>query len=75
MRKHLIGFCLSLALLSGFLLSQAVVACTTQTLIVDGKVTVCTVCGTVISCMYGEPHEKSILRSSSFRAQGFALRC
>jgi hypothetical protein len=51
MRKRLIGFGLGFALLSGFLLSQAAVACATQTLIVDGKVTVCTVCGTVISCM------------------------
>ena len=51
MRKRLIGFGLSFALLIGFLLSQDAVACTTQTLIVDGKVTVCTVCGTVISCM------------------------
>ncbi len=25
--------------------------CTTQTLIVGGKMTVCTVCGTVVSCM------------------------
>ena len=47
MRKRLIGFGLGLALLSSFLLSQAAVACTTQTLIVDGKVTVCTVCGTI----------------------------
>jgi len=51
MRKRLIGFSLGLALLSGFLLSQAAVACTTQTLLLDGKVTVCTVCRTVISCM------------------------
>ena len=26
-------------------------ACQTQTLIVGGKVTICTVCGTVVSCM------------------------
>jgi len=25
--------------------------CTTQTVIVGGKMTVCTVCGTVVSCM------------------------
>ena len=42
MRKRLIGFSLGLALLSGFLLSQAAVACTTQTLMVGGKLMMCT---------------------------------
>jgi len=51
MRKRLTGLRLGLALVCSFLFSQAVPACTTQTLIVDGKLTVCTVCGTVVSCM------------------------
>ena len=51
MRKRLAGLGLGLALVSGFLFSQAVLACNTQTLIVGGKLTVCTVCGTVVSCM------------------------
>ena len=51
MRKRLIGFGLGLALLSGFLLSQAAVACTTQTLMVGGKLMMCTFCGTIVSCM------------------------
>ena len=33
------------------LLMSSAYACTTQTLIVGGKVTICTVCGTVVSCM------------------------
>ena len=51
MRKRLIGFGLGLALLSSFLLSQAAVACTTQTLMVGGKLMMCTICGTILSCM------------------------
>lgn len=51
MRKRLVGLSFGLALVCGFLFSQAAVACTTQTLIVGGKMTVCTICGTVISCM------------------------
>jgi hypothetical protein len=51
MKKRLISFGLGLALLSSFFISQSVLACTTQTLIVGGKMTVCTVCGTVVSCM------------------------
>jgi hypothetical protein len=31
--------------------SLAYANCTTQTLIVGGKMQVCTVCGTVVSCM------------------------
>jgi hypothetical protein len=31
--------------------SSAYANCTTQTLIVGGKMQVCTVCGTVVSCM------------------------
>lgn len=34
-----------------FSVSASAWACTTQTLIVGGKMTVCTVCGTVVSCM------------------------
>lgn len=51
MRKRLVGLGFGIALVCGFLFSQAVVACTTQTLIVDGKTTVCTICGSVASCM------------------------
>jgi|GEM_PF-2019259 hypothetical protein len=51
MQKRLVGLGLGLALVGGFLFSQAVMACTTQTLIVGGKMTVCTVCGTVVSCI------------------------
>ncbi len=32
-------------------MTTSAIACTTQTLIVGGKMTVCTVCGTVVSCM------------------------
>ena len=51
MRKSIFGMGLRLAFLAGFPISQSVFACTTQTLIVGGKMTVCTVCGTVVSCM------------------------
>ncbi len=51
MRKRLISLGLGLTLVGGFLFSQAVVACATQTLIVGSKMTVCTVCGTVVSCV------------------------
>lgn len=51
MRKRLAGLGFGLTLVCGLLLSQAALACTTQTLIVGGKMTVCTVCGTVVSCM------------------------
>jgi hypothetical protein len=51
MKKRLVGFGIGLALISSFFVSQTVLACTTQTLIVGGKMTVCTVCGTVVSCM------------------------
>jgi hypothetical protein len=33
------------------LLMSSAYACTTQTLIVGGKLQVCTICGTVVSCM------------------------
>ena len=51
MRKRIFGMGLGLAFLASFLISQSVFACTTQTLIVGGKLTVCTICGTVVSCM------------------------
>lgn len=51
MRKRLAGLGFGLTLVCGLFLSQAAMACTTQTLIVGGKLTVCTVCGTVVSCM------------------------
>jgi hypothetical protein len=34
-----------------YLLIGSAYACTTQTLIVGGKLQVCTICGTVVSCM------------------------
>ena len=34
-----------------YMLLGSAYACQTQTLIVGGKVTICTVCGTVVSCM------------------------
>ncbi len=51
MCKRLAGLGFSLLLVAGLLYGQAVMACTTQTLIVGGKMTVCTICGTVVSCM------------------------
>ena len=33
------------------LLMSSAYACQTTTIIVNGKVTICTVCGTVVSCM------------------------
>ena len=51
MKKHIYSFGLGMAFVTSLLLSQAVLACTSQTLIVGGKLTVCTVCGTVVSCM------------------------
>lgn len=51
MRKRLEGLGLGLLFVGALLGSQIAMACTTQTLIVGGKMTVCTVCGTVVSCM------------------------
>jgi hypothetical protein len=51
MRKLLAELGFSLLFVIGLLYGQAAMACTTQTLIVSGKMTVCTVCGTVVSCM------------------------
>ena len=51
MCKRLTELGFSLLFVAGLLYGQAAMACTTQTLIVDGKMTVCTVCGTVVSCM------------------------
>ena len=51
MHKHLIGLGLGIAVFFGIAFSQAALACSTQTLIVGGKLAVCTVCGTVVSCM------------------------
>ncbi|CAN1535006.1 hypothetical protein MCEREM21_01578 [Burkholderiaceae bacterium] len=51
MKKRLYSLGFGIAFVSSLFLSQAVLACTTQTLIVGGKMTVCTVCGTVVSCM------------------------
>ena len=51
MRNRLIGLGLGLALVFGVLFSQAALACTTQTLLVGGKLMMCTICGTIVSCM------------------------
>ena len=51
MRNRLVGLSLGLLIVGGLLYGQAALACTTQTLIVGGKLTVCTVCGTVVSSM------------------------
>ena len=51
MRKLLTELGFGLLFVVGLLYGQAAMACTTQTLIVGGKMTVCTVCGTVVSCM------------------------
>jgi hypothetical protein len=51
MPKKLINLLVAFAIAVGFFTSQAALACTTQTLIVGGKMTVCTVCGTIVSCM------------------------
>ena len=51
MRNRLIGLGLGLALVFGVLFSQAALACTTQTLVVGGKLMMCTICGTIVSGM------------------------
>lgn len=51
MPKKLTNLLVALAIAIGFFTSQAALACSTQTVIVGGKMTVCTVCGTVVSCM------------------------
>ena len=51
MRIRLVGLGLGLALVFGVLFSQATLACTTQTLVVGGKLMMCTICGTIVSCM------------------------
>ena len=51
MRNRLIGLGLGLALVFGVLFSQAALACTTQTLVAGGKLMMCTICGTIVSCM------------------------
>ncbi len=51
MRKRLVGFGLGALLAAGLLYGPAAMACTSKTLIVGGKLTVCTICGTVVSCM------------------------
>lgn len=44
MKKAILG------LVTFMLLSASVYACTTQTIIVNGKMTTCTICGNVVSC-------------------------
>jgi len=51
MRKRLEGLVFGSLFVAGLLYGQAAMACTTQTLIVGGKMTVCTICGTVVSCI------------------------
>ena len=41
---------LLLATVTFMLLSATAYACQTQTIIVNGKITVCTVCGSVVNC-------------------------
>jgi hypothetical protein len=51
MRNRLPGLGFGVLFIFGLIYGQAAMACTSQTLIVGGKLTVCTVCGTVVSCM------------------------
>ena len=51
MRKKLVGLGLGLTIVFSLLATQAALACTTQTLIVGGKLMMCTICGTIVSCM------------------------
>jgi len=51
MRNRLVGLGLGVALVFGVLFSKAVLACSTQTLMVGGKLMMCTICGTIVSCM------------------------
>ncbi len=74
MKKNLIKLGLGLSFIATFFLSQSVLACTTQTLIVGGKMTVCTVCGTVVSCMWGE-YEKINDGISFCSNSGFCSGC
>ncbi len=38
------------ALLTNLLIFSSAYACQTQTIIVNGKITTCTICGNVVSC-------------------------
>jgi hypothetical protein len=40
----------SIAILTNLLLVSSVFACQTTTIIVNGKLTTCTVCGNVVNC-------------------------
>lgn len=42
---------IALAFLTFMLLGTAAYACQTQTIIVNGKMTVCTVCGNIVTCI------------------------
>jgi len=42
---------IAIGLVTYMLLLSSAYACTTQTIIVGGKVTTCTVCGNVVSCI------------------------
>lgn len=42
---------IAIGLVTYMLLLSSAYACTTQTIIVGGKVTTCTVCGQVVSCI------------------------
>jgi len=48
MRKRLVGLMLGMVFVAGLFYGQTVMAWTTQTLIVGGKMTVCTICDTVV---------------------------
>jgi len=41
----------SIAILTNLLIFSSAYACQTQTLVVGGKLQVCTICGSVVSCM------------------------
>ena len=42
---------IAIGLITNMLLIGSVFACQTQTLVVGGKLQVCTICGSVVSCM------------------------
>lgn len=42
---------IAIGLVTYMLLLSSAYACTTQTLVVGGKLQVCTICGSVVSCM------------------------
>lgn len=51
MRRRLAELGFGLLFVASLLYGQSAMACSTQTLVVGGKITVCTICGSVVSCM------------------------